>query len=213
VHHTAYGGGSIGHTIETVIVVAAIVWLVIFWLRNSVKKEAQAQAAARAHFQEVSGAPLTPIAVPELGLQQGEVPYYASEARVLGTHTRTRRVGYSGGPSFRVARGVYWHASSYASTPVRESYTAVDDDGQLIVTNERVVFVGQRNSFSWPLPKILSIRRFTDGVQINPLNRRPVVFTTGSEDAGIIIDRARSGSLAKSLSLAPGPDGAPSRKP
>lgn len=148
-------------------------------------------------------APLTAIAVPELGLEQGEVAYYASEAKILGTHTRTRRVGYSGGPSFRIARGVYWHASSYASTPVRESYTAVDDDGRLVVTNERLIFVGQRNSFSWPLSKILSIQRFTDGVQVNPLNRRPVVFTTGSQDAGIIIDRARAGSLTKNLSALP----------
>jgi hypothetical protein len=92
-------------------------------------------------------APLTAIAAPELGLEQGEVAYYASEAKILGTHTRTRRVGYGGGPSFRIARGVCWHASSYTLAPVRESYTAVDDDGRLVVTNERLIFVGQRNSF------------------------------------------------------------------
>ena len=187
----------------SIAVLAAIVWLVVLVARSSARRSEQLRVAAEAHFNEVMSAPLTAIAVPELGLEQGEVAYYASEAKILGTHTRTRRVGYSGGPSFRIARGVYWRASSYTSTPVRESYTAVDDDGRLVVTNERLIFVGQRNSFSWPLSKILSIQRFTDGVQVNPLNRRPVIFTTGSQDAGIVIDRARAGSLTKNLSARP----------
>ena len=144
---------------------------------------------------------MVPVTVPELGLANGEVAYYASEAEVFGTHTRTRRVGYSGGPSFRIARGVYWHASSYTSTPVRESYTSVDDKGRLIVTNQRVIFVGSMNSYAWPLSKILSIQRFTDGVQINPVNKKAIVFTTGSQDAGIVIDRARAGTLAKALGV------------
>ena len=144
---------------------------------------------------------MVPVTVPELGLANGEVAYYASEAEVFGTHTRTRRVGYSGGPSFRIARGVYWHASSYTSTPVRESYTSVDDKGRLIVTNQRVIFVGSMNSYASPLSKILSIQRFTDGVQINPVNKKAIVFTTGSQDAGIVIDRARAGTLAKALGV------------
>jgi hypothetical protein len=58
------------------------------------------------------------------------------------------------------------------------------------------------SSYAWPLSKILSIQRFTDGVQINPVNKRAIVFTTGSQDAGIVIDRARAGTLAKALGVA-----------
>jgi len=195
----ASGADSIGGSFLWVCVLAAAVWLIAILVRSATRRSEQVRAAAQAHFSEVASAPLTPIAVPELGLEKGEVAYYASEAKIFGSHTRTRRVGYSGGPSFRLARGVYWHASSYTSAPVRETYTAVDDIGRFVITNERVIFVGRRNSFSWPLSKILSIQRFADGVQVNPVNRRPVVFTTGSQDAGIIIDRARAGSLTKSL--------------
>ena len=211
-HHAAYGaagrsGSAAAVSLLFLVVAAGVVTLLVFLARASAKgaaaRRAALQAAFQAHLDAVMKMPLTPIAVPELSLASGEIAYYSAQAQVLGTHTRTRRVGYGGGPSFRIARGVYWHASSYTSTPVRESFTATDDAGTLVVTNERVIFVGQRNSFSWPLSKRLSIERFTDGVRINPINHRAVVFTTGSEDAGIIIDRARAGSLAKMLGSAP----------
>ena len=183
------------------LVVGGVVALIVSLSKASSKQRQQAYAVAQTHFEEIARDPMVPVTVPELGLANGEVAYYASEAEVFGTHTRTRRVGYSGGPSFRIARGVYWHASSYTSTPVRESYTSVDDKGRLIVTNQRVIFVGSMNSYAWPLSKILSIQRFTDGVQINPVNKKAIVFTTGSQDAGIVIDRARAGTLAKALGV------------
>lgn len=183
------------------LVVGGVVALIVSLSKASSKQRQQAYAVAQAHFEEIARDPMVPVTVPELGLANGEVAYYASEAEVFGTHTRTGRVGYSGGPSFRIAKGVYWHASSYTSTPVRESYTSVDDKGRLIVTNQRVIFVGSMNSYAWPLSKILSIQRFTDGVQINPVNKKAIVFTTGSQDAGIVIDRARAGTLAKALGV------------
>jgi hypothetical protein len=200
-HHaaTSTSWASIGDGLFGLVVLAGLIWLLVRSANASAERARQTRAEALTHLSEVMSAPLKPIVVPELGLTSAEVAYYATEATVLGTHTRTRRVGYSGGPSFRVARGVYWHASSFSSTPIRESFTAVDDTGRLIVTNERIIFVGARNSFSWPLAKILSIERFSDGLQINPVNKRPVVFTTGSQDAAIIIDRARAGALTKTL--------------
>jgi hypothetical protein len=183
------------------LVVGGIVALIVSLSKASSKQRQQASAVAHAHLEEIAKEPMVPVTVPELGLANGEVAYYASEGEVFGTHTRTRRVGYSGGPSFRIARGLYWHASSYTSTPVRESYTSVDDKGRLIVTNQRVIFVGAMSSYAWPLSKILSIQRFTDGVQINPVNKKAIVFTTGSQDAGIVIDRARAGTLARGLGV------------
>lgn len=183
------------------LVVGGIVALIVSLSNASSKQRQEAYAAAQAHLAEIAKNPMVPVTVPELGLANGEVAYYASEAEVFGTHTRTRRVGYSGGPSFRITRGIYWHASSYTSTPVRESYTSVDDKGRLVVTNQRIIFVGALSSHAWPLSKILSIQRFTDGVQINPENKKAIVFTTGSQDAGIAIDRARAGTLAKALGV------------
>ena len=130
------------------LVVAGFMWLVIYLGRVSAKQVAASRALAQAHFAQLTREPLSPITVPELGLQADEVAYYSADAKVLGTHTITKRVGYSGGPSFRIAKGVYYHASSYTSTPVRETYRACDDTGQFIVTNQRIVFVGAHNSWS-----------------------------------------------------------------
>jgi hypothetical protein len=195
------GGSDVVSALIGFLVIAGIVALIVFVSNASSKQRRVAQATFQAHLADLVKNPLVPVTVPELELADGEVAYYASEAEIFGTHTRTRRVGYSGGPSFRIARGLYWHASSYASTPIRESYTIVDDKGRLIVTNERVLFIGSKNTYAWPFSKILSIQRFTDGVQISPENRKPVVFTTGSEDAAIVIDRARAGTLAKALAV------------
>lgn len=79
------------------VVVGGIVALIVSSSKASSKQRQQAYAAAQAHFEEIAKDPMVPVTVPELGLANGEVAYYASEAEVFGTHTRTRRVGYSGG--------------------------------------------------------------------------------------------------------------------
>lgn len=206
-HHVArpssadVAAGAVGSFIGF-LVLAGLIVLVVLAARAGSKQRVERAAAFQERFKEITQSPLPPITVPELTLAPGEAAYFASAAGIIGAHTRTRRVGSSSGPSIRIAKGFYWHASTYASEPITQSYTAVDDTGRLIVTNQRIIFVGAKNSFSWPLSKILSIARFTDGVQINPENKRAVVFRTGSQTAAIIIDRARAGTLSKALSPA-----------
>lgn len=78
----------------------------------------------------------------------------------------------------------------------------MDDRGRLVITNERLIFLGGNNTFSWPLTKILSIEPFADGVRVNAENKKPVVFRTGSRLAAIVIDRARSQTLTTDIQRA-----------
>ena len=72
--------------------------------------------------------PIPPIGTPAgLHLEVDERAHYSSAAEVLASHTMTRRVGGSTGPSFRIAKGVYWHASAFSSQPIRQDYVAIDD--------------------------------------------------------------------------------------
>jgi hypothetical protein len=198
--------------ISTILVMSAVVGgiiaIVLFvnFLQRTKRLKAQEKSQEAPHDEMVKALapwmqqPLPPIAIPPgLALEQGEAAYYSGNANILGAHTTTRRVGGSAGPSFRVARGVWFHTSAFASQPVRQTYTAVDDHGVLTVTNKRVIFVGGKHSLAFPLAKILSLTPFVDGVQIDPENRTAVVFQTGNQIAAIVTHRAREGSLNKSI--------------
>lgn len=213
VHHaasSAHDAVMAGIDVLLYFVAAVVGFVLLIWCVNRAsrmrrdKAEQQAQDAQEERTRALAPwlqEPLPPIAMPVgLAFEAGELAYYSGSAVILGEHTQTRRVGGSAGPSFRVAKGVYFHTSAFASQPVRQTYTAVDDRGILTVTNMRVIFIGAKHSLAWPVSKILSLTPFTDGVQVNPENRSPVVFQTGNEVASIVLQRARQGSLTKSLS-------------
>lgn len=193
----------IGTLFGFVVFVAVVIGLVL--LANKIArasrehKERQAQKAHDETLQRLEPwlhNPLEPVAMPiGLAFEPGELAYFSGNAHILGSHTVTRRVGSSAGPSFRIAKGVYFHTSAFASQPIRQTYTAVDDSGVLTVTNTRVIFIGVKHSLVWPLPKILSMTPYVDGVQVSPEHRAPVTFQTGNQIPAIVIARARDGSL------------------
>lgn len=180
-------------------IVVAIVIGVIVLIRTasrSSRPTAQQQSAMVEHMKALAYQPIPPIGTPAgLNLDTDERAYYSSAADVLGSHTTTRRVGGSTGPSFRIAKGVYWRASAFSSQPIRQNYVAVDDSGTLTVTNKRVIFVGHKQNLALPIAKILSTEPYSDGFMLNPTHGRSTTFRNGNQDAWFILERARLGSL------------------
>lgn len=85
---------------------------------------------------------------------------------------KTTYVGGSQGVSFRIAKGVRYHVGGFASRPVRTDYEKVQDAGDLVVTNQRVVFAGAREVTSVPGKKIADVRIDGDRVWILVENRK-----------------------------------------
>lgn len=75
--------------------------------------------------------------------------------------------GSYGGPSFRVAKGLYFHVGSFASTSQSHSEIKNIDTGVLMITNLRFAFSGKMKTVGVELQKIVSIDPFSDGIAVH----------------------------------------------
>lgn len=93
-----------------------------------------------------------------LFLQEGEAIFYATPAFTF--KDKNQVVGYSGGSSgisFRVSKGVSVRTGGHSRTPIRRDVRKYND-GDLVITNKRVVFIGKDDSFDYAIHKLSAIR-------------------------------------------------------
>jgi len=79
--------------------------------------------------------------------------------------------GYYHGLSFRIARGVYYRIGTYTMPKIKEEIKQVDE-GILIVTSARIVFLGKQRDLEIPLGKLLNIELFQDAFSIHRKGRK-----------------------------------------
>lgn len=153
------------------------------YLNGAILQCAQAQKAAY-----VNG-PLVPINVPGVVPLQGERFFLTSDAVLFAEHTFRQWQGGMQGVSFRVMRGVYYRVGGTRGRSYNRSVVEPDDRGMLALSDRRMLFVGQRRTIDVPLAKIASIQPFTDGLQVSVGNKAPVQLQTGSDLAGLMLQR------------------------
>lgn len=91
--------------------------------------------------------------------------------------------GGGGGPSFRVAKGVYIRTGAFASRSESHEEIRSIDSGTLSLTNKRLVFAGQKRTKSINLGKIVSIKPFKDGISINREGKQKTEYYSGLDNA------------------------------
>jgi hypothetical protein len=117
------------------------------------------------------------------GPQQIETPLItkageqACFAVPAGLSRRTRRTRYEGGSqgfSFPIGHtGIRYRVGSFRGHPVQWEQLTKLDSGTLVVTNQRLAFVGSLKSITVPLAKVIHVETYTDGL---------AVFHEGRED-------------------------------
>src|SRR6266550_3319938 len=91
----------------------------------------------------------------------------ASRAATLCRHkTRTQYVGGSQGLSIPLGHGFRYRVSSFRGHPVQSDVLAQLDQGTLVVTNQRLVFLGNKREVSTPVGKLIQIEPFSDAIGI-----------------------------------------------
>ena len=94
-----------------------------------------------------------------------------------GLSRRTRRTRYEGGSqgfSFPIGHtGIRYRVGSFRGHPVQWEQLTKLDSGTLVVTNQRLAFVGSLKSITVPLAKVIHVETYTDGL---------AVFHEGRED-------------------------------
>lgn len=98
---------------------------------------------------------------------------------------RAVRTGGYGGPSFRVAKGVYFRVGGFRSESHEELRNI--DQGTLTLTNKRLVFSGTKRTINIDLGKIVSVEPYSDGVALRRSGKEKTQYFTGIDQAEFTI--------------------------
>jgi hypothetical protein len=95
--------------------------------------------------------------------------------------TRRSYVGGSHGISMRLAKGFYYHTSSFRGHPVETHGLEMVEFGSLGVTNKNLYLVGPVKGLRIPFTKVVNFLAYPDGFGLfrDVANARQQVFTTG----------------------------------
>jgi len=91
----------------------------------------------------------------------------------------TTTTGGYGGPSFRVAKGVYFRVGAFGAQSQSHDELKELDRGRLTLTNKRLLFTGAKRTDEYNLAKIISIEPYSDGIAVRTSGRSKVQYFIG----------------------------------
>jgi hypothetical protein len=100
-------------------------------------------------------------------LKRGEQASIAVPATLARQQTRRQFVGGSQGFSFPIGHtGIRYRVGSFRGHAVEQQSLGRIDNGTLVVTNQRVAFIGGTKSTSTPLAKLLHVECYSDALAV-----------------------------------------------
>lgn len=133
-----------------------------------------------------------PVVPSPLGLQRGEVAHMWVTAEAFEERSRTKAISYAGPTiSIPIMTGVRYRMGRMNVGRETYAYQHSFGVGTLVVTNKRLLFVGDR-SITTRLTNILDLDGFTDGVQVVRTTGKPHLYVYGEDDRdfGLVLARA-----------------------
>jgi hypothetical protein len=134
------------------ILVVALIAASIVQAKEAEKRKQRRLADTRQFHDEIKIRRSLPVVPTSLLLNQGEVAFFSVATPLL--ETRAVRQSQSGHVGVRAAKGVYAGTSKGTSSSTEE--WKVIDQGQLVVTNQRIVFQGGNTNRSFKAPNVIS---------------------------------------------------------
>ena len=136
-----------------------------------------------------------PIVDTPLFLSSGEVAVYYSVATRQETKHRVvgRTGGYSGG-TVRIAKGFSIHTGSSSSRPVYGD-VSTHYDGELVLTNKRLVFLSNQKGFEVPYTAITAATSYSDGLSIQSRSHTYTLLLPKADLAVLAFDSVRTGEI------------------
>ena len=101
-----------------------------------------------------------------LVLKRNEMAVASAAATLCRFRTKTQYVGASQGVSIPLGHGFRYRVSGFKGHPVQTESLVDVDAGSLVVTNQRLAFLGAKRDISVPLEKLLHVEPFADAIAI-----------------------------------------------
>lgn len=128
-------------------------------------------------------------------LRNNEVAvYYSRATRQITKNRLVGRTSNYGGGSVRVTRGVSVHTGSSTSRSVYGDVTT-HYAGELVITNERIVFVSNEKAFEIPHNKITAATVYKDALGVQSKNSSYLLLIPRPDLAVIAFDGVRIGNI------------------
>lgn len=126
--------------------------------------------------------------IPGVVLKKGEFPILSLD-NVMLKEPRSVRVthGGYGGPRIRVAKGVSFGLGAFGAKSESHEEIRVIDQGNLLLTNKRLIFSGGKRSTNIQISKILSIDPFDDGIAVRREKKQKTEYFVGLTDGNFIV--------------------------
>jgi len=100
-------------------------------------------------------------------LKRGESACWVAQASLARNQTRRQWVGGSQGFSFPIGHtGIRYRVGSFHGHPIEQQSLTKLDTGTLVITNQRIAFIGSTKSTSVPFAKLLHVECYSDGVAV-----------------------------------------------
>ena len=100
-------------------------------------------------------------------LKKGEQASLAVPATLARQQTRSQWVGGSQGFSFPIGHtGIRYRVGSFHGHPIQQQFLGKLDTGTLVVTNQRIAFIGNVKSTSILLAKLLHVECYSDAIAV-----------------------------------------------
>jgi hypothetical protein len=148
-----------------------------------------AQLGVQRKMYELSQGRIAPIPNPGIQLRAGENPYWSTPVRLYEERVvRRETVGRSSGMTFRIMRGVSYRVggSRGHSVPVTASVEVAR--GNLTITDQRLVFMGDRQTVIVALDDVVGVDPYTNAITVHAEKRKQPVqfFYQNTEEAEFV---------------------------
>jgi len=105
-------------------------------------------------------------------LHKNEIALLAIPAKLAEDRTSSRYVGGSSGVSVPMGYGMRFRVGSYRGHSIQQEHLVTVDTGTFIVTTQRLVFSGVKQSVTIQANKVLSTTVYKDGVSLQSETRK-----------------------------------------
>ncbi len=125
---------------------------------------------------------------PPIILRRKENPILVLPNVVLWEPRSVRRItgGYAG-PTFRIAKGVYFRVGGFRAVGESHEELKQIDEGVLTLTDRRLVFSGSKRTVNIDLRKIVAVEPYRDGIGVQRADRARTQYFTGIDQVELKI--------------------------